>query len=109
MIKISIRSTIIVLIQCIIPIFALLLFVPWLIQTQPLAQWQQTLSDFKTKVLLLHGLFYLAIILLWPTFVLKLNPKSELPPEQLSTLLNARWYLLSIFLCIDALMFWSNQ
>ncbi|HAT6977306.1 hypothetical protein [Legionella pneumophila] len=104
MIKHYIRSSIIVLIQTILPIIGLLMITPWVINTNILTRWQHTFSNIQPLFLGLHGLLYLALILLWPRLISRLQNQHQLSPEQLSTALKVRWYLLGIFVFIDALM-----
>ncbi|MCE0722770.1 hypothetical protein [Legionella resiliens] len=106
MIKYYIRSSIIVLIQAILPIIGLLMIVPWVINTNLLIRWQHTFSNIQPLFLGLHGLLYLALILLWPKLVARIQINNQLTSEQLNIALKARWYLLGIFLFIDAMMIW---
>lgn len=104
MIKHYIRSSIIVLIQTILPMIALLALAPWFINGNLITRWQSTFATIQPLFLGLHGVFYLALILLWPRLISRLQNQHQLAPEQLNTALKARWYLLGIFVFIDALM-----
>ncbi|HAT9450108.1 TPA: hypothetical protein JBC47_03400 [Legionella pneumophila subsp. pneumophila] len=104
MIKHYIRSSIIVLIQTLLPIVALLALAPWFINGNILTRWQSTFATIQPLFLGLHGVFYLALILLWPRLISRLQNQHQLAPEQLNTALKARWYLLGIFVFIDVLM-----
>lgn len=106
MIKDHIRSSIIVLVQAILPIIALLALAPWFINKNLLNHWKYTFANIQPSFLFLHGLLYLSLILLWPKLVTRLQIQNELAPEQLKTVLKVRWYLLGIFLLIDSLMIW---
>ncbi|HAT7932256.1 TPA: hypothetical protein GJ761_10635 [Legionella pneumophila] len=106
MIKHYIRSFIIVLIQAILPIIGLLIIAPWIINTNILTRWQHTFANIQPLFLGLHRLLYLALILLWPKLVTRIQINNQLSSEQLKTALKVRWYLLAIFLFIDALMIW---
>lgn len=108
MIKHYIRSSIIVLIQTVLPIIALLAIAPWFINSNLLVLWQSTFSGIQPLFLLLHGVLYLALVLLWPKLISRIHNQHQLTAEQLSTVLNARWYLLAIFVFIDALMIGSR-
>ncbi|HFT6662071.1 TPA: hypothetical protein ACGRM6_001344 [Legionella pneumophila] len=108
MIKHYIRSSIIVLIQTLLPIVALLALAPWFINGNLLTRWQSTFATIQPLFLGLHGLLYLALILLWPRFISRIQNQHQLSPEQQSTALKARWYLLGIFVFIDALMIGSR-
>lgn len=108
MIKHYIRSSIIVLIQTILPIIALLAIAPWFINSNLLTRWQSTVTNIQPLFLGLHGALYLALVLLWPKLISRLQNQHQLTAEQLSTALNTRWYLLVIFVFIDALMIGSR-
>ncbi|STX28427.1 Uncharacterised protein [Legionella beliardensis] len=106
MIKHYIRSTIIILLQAILPILALFILAPLLINKNSFAQWQHVLTNNQPVFIILHGLFYLALVWLWPKLITRLQTQNQLSPPQLSSALNIRWYLLTIFIFIDALMIW---
>ncbi|HAT1770927.1 TPA: hypothetical protein I8034_000259 [Legionella pneumophila] len=107
MIKHYIRSFIIVLIQTVLPIIALLAIAPWFINGNLLTRWQSTFTTIQPLSLGLHGILYLALILLWPRLISRLQNQHQPTTEQLSTALKARWYLLGIFVFIDVLMIGS--
>ncbi|HHX8757270.1 hypothetical protein ACF0MN_11685 [Legionella pneumophila] len=104
MIRHYIRSFIIVLIQTVLPIITLLAIAPWFINGNLLTRWQSTFATIQPLFLGLHGVFYLALILLWPRLISRLQNQHQLAPEKLNTALKARWYLLGIFVFIDVLM-----
>lgn len=108
MIKHYIRSSIIVLIQTVLPIIALLAIAPWFINSNLLGRWQSTFTTIQPLFLVLHGVLYLALVLLWPRLISRLKNQHQLTKEQLNTALKARWYLLAIFVFIDILMFGSR-
>ncbi|HAU0183196.1 TPA: hypothetical protein JBF20_03150 [Legionella pneumophila] len=108
MIKHYIRSSIIVLIQTVLPIIALLVIAPWFINSNLLTRWQNTFTTIQPLFLVLHGVNYLFLVLLWPRLISRLQNQHQLTAEQLSKALNARWYLLAIFVFIDALMIGSR-
>ncbi|RUQ96259.1 hypothetical protein [Legionella septentrionalis] len=108
MIKHYIRSSIIVLIQTVLPIIALLVIVPWFINGNLLSRWQSTFATIQPLFLVLHGVLYLALVLLWPRLIARLQNQNQLTTEQLNTALKARWYLLAIFVFIDILMIGSR-
>lgn len=107
MIKNYFRSTIIVLTQTILPIMALFLLAPWFISSSILGQWKQSLGSIQPLFLILHGVFYLGLALLWPKLVMRLQVQNQIAVEKVKTALNIRWYLLAIFLFIDVLMIGS--
>ena len=106
MLKNYLRSTIIVLIQAILPIFAILLIIPWLFNHSSSLMQVQQLTTMKPWFLIFHGLFYLAFILLWPKVIHRFQQQTELNSNQLNMAKNARWYLLATFVLIDLLMLW---
>lgn len=108
MIKHYIRSSIIVLIQTVLPIIALLAIAPWFINSNLLTRWQSTFTIIQPLFLGLHGVLYLGLVLLWPRLISRLQNQHQLTTEQLGTALKARWYLLAIFVFIDALMIGSR-
>ena len=107
MLKNHLRSTIIVLIQAILPIFATLLMIPWLFNhSSSLMQVQQQLTTMKPWFLIFHVLFYLAFLMLWPKIIYRFQQQNEISNDQLNTAKNARWYLLATFVLMDLLMLW---
>lgn len=107
MIKNYIRSSIIVLIKAILPIIALLTLAPWIINTNLFAYWRHAFANIQPSFLVLHGLLYLALILLWPKLIARKKIQNQPTPEELNIALKIRWYLLAIFLFIDVLMIWK--
>ncbi|WP_115704661.1 hypothetical protein [Legionella sainthelensi] len=107
MIKNYIRSTIIVLVQILLPIMGLFVLAPLFINTKVINHLQQPV--FHPWFIVLHGLFYLSLILLWPKLVQRFHKQNPINTEQLKTALKTRWYLLAIFLFIDALMLWGTR
>lgn len=108
MIKHYIRSSIIVLIQTVLPIIALLAIAPWFINSNLLTRWQSTSTTIQPWFIGLHVVVYLALVLLWPRLILRLQNQHQLTTEQLSTALKIRWYLLAILVFIDVLMIGSR-
>lgn len=108
MIKHYIRSSIVVLIQSVLPIIAILAIVPWFINGNLLTRWQSTFVTIQPLFLGLHGLFYLVLVLLWPRLISRLQNQHQISTERLNTALKARWYLLAIFIFIDVLMIGSK-
>ncbi|KTD25126.1 hypothetical protein [Legionella maceachernii] len=106
MIKNYIHSAIIVLTQTLLPILVLVIAAPWFINSNLLQQWQRSLADNQLWFLILHGLFYLGLVFLWPKLIIRLQTQSKISIEQLNLALKVRWYLLSIFLFMDTVMLW---
>ena len=102
MIKHYSRLFIIGTLQGIFPIVLLLAIAPILIKTPALSYF----TGLHPAFLILHGLFYLALIRGWPRLIHHLQTNHPASPEAIQTLLKCRWYLLAIFLLIDTLMLW---
>ncbi len=103
--KSLIRSSIIVLIQAILPIIALLLITPWLVsQATSLNEWPRFLKHNQYVFLIFHLLFYFLLIALWPKLVSAIQ-SNETNRQQLQLAMQARWYLLAVFLFIELIMF----
>ncbi|KTC93570.1 hypothetical protein [Legionella cincinnatiensis] len=106
MIKNYMRSTIIVILQILLPITALLILAPLLINTKVINYLQQPV--FQPWFIVLRTLFYTSLILLWPKLVQRIHKQNPINTEQYKTALKVRWYLLVLFLFIDALMLWKS-
>ncbi|HAT9135666.1 TPA: hypothetical protein ACPYPV_000967 [Legionella pneumophila] len=102
-----IRSTIIVLIQAILPIIALLIITPWLINSQALDHLQDHLKANQPWFLIWHGLFYLGLFFIWPILMRKISQQHQLTKGQIKKISQSRWYLIITFILIDMLMLWS--
>lgn len=102
-----IRSCIIVLIQAILPIIALLVITPWLINSQTLDHLQDHLKAHQPWFLIWHGLFYLALFCTWPIMIKKITQHHQLTYGQIKKISQSRWYLIITFILIDILMLWS--
>lgn len=99
------RSSIIVLTQTILPIVAILIASPWLInQSTRLIDWQIFFNQNHSIFLVAHIVFYIALIGLWPKLVSTLK-SDETNQQQLRLALQARWYLVTLFMCIEFLLF----
>ena len=102
-----IRSSIIVLIQTILPIIALLIITPWLINSQALDHLQDHLKANQPWFLIWHALFYLGLFVIWPILMRKITPQHQLTENQIKKISQSRWYLIITFILIDMLMLWS--
>lgn len=103
-----VHTTISSLAQMLLLISSVLLLGPCLLQNKMIVQWLQYLSQVHLWAIVIHGLFYCILIILWPILVnyrISQNPWSQ---SQLNTAINMRWYLLAVFLLFDALMLWSH-
>lgn len=102
--KSFIRSSIIVLIQAILPIIVLLIVSPWLInQSTSLKSWQAFFNQNHAFFLLAHIVFYIMLIWLWPKLVYTLQTERT-NQQQLHLAMQARWYLVTIFMFIEGLL-----
>ncbi|KTD20018.1 hypothetical protein [Legionella israelensis] len=102
-----IRSSIIVLIQTILPIIALLIITPWFINSQTFNYLQDYLKANQPWFLIWHGLFYLGLFFIWPILIKKISQHHQLTGSQLKKISQSRWYLIITFILIDVLMLWS--
>lgn len=103
--KSLIRSTIIVLIRTILPIIALLIITPCLLnQSARLKYWQVFFNQNNTIFLEAHIVFYIILLGLWPKLVYTLK-SAETNQQQLHLAMQARWYLVTIFMLIEVLLF----
>jgi len=101
---INLRATIIATVRAILPTLAMLALAPWIINSAIAQRWQQSLTNLQPWFIALHGLLYLTLIVLWPRLIKRIQAQSPLNSDQIKTALNSRWYLLAVFLFIDALM-----
>jgi len=108
MLKKYIRSTIIVLIQVIVPVVLLLILAPQLLQFHDgFNQAQHFFLIHKTGFLITHILLYLTLLWLWPRIIYSYIKRVhiEIVPEQIQAALKAKWYLLAAMAFFE-LMFW---
>ena len=109
MLKKYLRPTIIVLTQAILPVTALALFTPYLLQrTENLHKLQGFLSDWNLLFLVTHGVFYCFVFFMWPAFVRHLCRQRliEVDASEAKQAIGARWHLLSAFILFELLMLW---
>lgn len=101
-----VRSTIIIMIQIIVPVLLVLTLIPTLLShTEQLHKIQQFFETWQSGFLFIHGLFYLILFLLWPRIVRQMA-SNELDEHQLKTALSARWYLVTSLILIEILIMW---
>lgn len=104
-----VRTPIIVVTKCILPVLMLLLLAPQVLKLSPqLAQTNHFFHTYQTTFLAIHCLFYLALYWLWPHLINYLITRSihEPSPEQIQLTLNAKWYLLASLIFFEALFWW---
>lgn len=105
MLKKYTRSTIIVLIQGIVPVVLLLIFAPLLIQFHDgFNQVQQFFQSHKIGFLITHITLYLVFLYLWPRIIKRLTIEST--EEQMQSALKAKWYLLAVMAFFDLIVWW---
>lgn len=104
------RSTIIVTVQCIVPVLLLLVIAPLLINhVAELSRLQKFIEAHRVALLLTHGLFYLSIFCLWPHFIkYTISYHSDYPEtNQIKIANSARWYLLAAIALFELLVYWG--
>lgn len=109
MLKKYIRMTIIGIFKTILPITALFLLTPYILNsTHKLTNIQGFLRNWDTFFLVIHGLFYCLLYFAWPTLVKRLckNKTIEVNGIEYKQAVDARWYLLSAFILFELLMLW---
>ncbi len=104
-----IRSTIIVMIQVILPVVLLLLLAPQLLQfNHEFNQASHFFLTYKIGFLVTHITFYLALFGLWPRVISFYVQRSntEIPTEHIQSALKAKWYLLVAMVFFELLVWW---
>lgn len=104
------RSTIIVTVQCIVPVLLLLVIAPLLINhVAELTQLQKFIEAHRVALLLTHGLFYLSIFYLWPHIIKQIISRQNDCPDttQIKIATSARWYLLAAIAFFELLVYWG--
>ena len=105
MLKNYLRSTIIVMFQAILPIIALFMAAPWLMnQSTRLKNWQAFFNQNQWVFLMAHIVFYILLIGLWPKLVSTLKTK-ETNQQQLNLAMVVRWYFVAIFMFFEIILF----
>ena len=105
MLKNYLRSTIIVLLQAILPIIALIMATPWLInQSTRLKDWQGFFTQNQLVFLMAHFVFYILLVVLWPKLVSMLKSE-ETNQQQYHLAMQARWYFAAIFMFFELILF----
>ena len=106
----TIRSTIIVTIQFIVPAVLLLIFVPQLLNhTYQLSQARAFFSTHQLHFLLAHIGFYLALFWIWPLLIKLIITRLNSEPDttQIKTAITARWYLIAAMAFFELLAWWK--
>lgn len=104
------RSTIIITAQCIVPAMLLFIITPALMNHSEQFNQAQTFCRVHQMILLMvHGLFYLSLFLLWPHFIHLIVSRQHHQPgaNQINIARSARWYLLAAMIFFELLMLWS--
>lgn len=105
--KSLIRSSIIVLVQTILPIIVLLIITPWLFKSNTFNHMQDYLKANQAWFFIWHILFYVTLFFSWPILIGKINQQRQLTINQIKKISQSRWYLIATFILIDTLMLWS--
>ncbi|HAU3626743.1 TPA: hypothetical protein F7136_04720 [Legionella pneumophila] len=110
MLKKYIRSTIIVMIQVILPVLLLLMIAPQLLQfSHEFNQASNFFITHKIGFLIIHIIFYLALFGLWRRIIYFYVKRSniEITAEQVQTALKAKWYLLVAMAFFELMVWWK--
>jgi hypothetical protein len=106
----TIRSTIIVTIQFIVPAALLLIFAPQLLNhTHQLNQARAFFNTHQLQFLLAHISFYLALFWIWPLLIKLISTRLNSKPDttQINTAIKARWYLIAAMAFLELLAGWK--
>ncbi len=106
----TIRSTIIVTIQFIVPAALLLIFAPQLLRySHQLNQVRAFFNTHQLQFLLAHVSFYMALFCLWPVFIKLIITRLNSSPDvaQIKTAITARWYLIAAMAFFELLAWWK--
>lgn len=106
----TIRSTIIVTIQFIVPAVLLLIFVPQLLNhTHQLNQARTFFNTHQLQFLLAHISFYLALFWIWPLLIKLIITRLKSNPDlaQIKTAITTRWYLIAAMAFFELLAWWK--
>lgn len=108
MLKKFLKPFIIGAIQVLLLLILIAWFVPFLLKnTESVNQLKHLLHHYQGYFLIAHGLFYVALYYLWPSFIQHMVQKQTTPPTegQLKKALNARLYLIGLFILFELLRF----
>ena len=104
MLKQYLCSSIIVLFQFIgVVAIATIVFPLLASKTNTLSQLHQYLSHHKNMICFMHCLFYVALYFLWPHLIHLLIKHQQPSPQQINQAIQARIYLVIMFLIIEGL------
>ena len=106
----TIRSTIIVTIQFIVPATLLLIFAPQLLNhTHQLNQARAFFNTHQLHFFLAHCSFYLALFALWPLLINLIMTRMNSAPDktQIKSAIQARWYLIAVMAFFELLTWWK--
>lgn len=106
----TIRSTIIVMIQFIVPATLLLIITPKLLNhTHQLNHALDFFNKHQLQFLLAHCTFYLALFWLWPQLIKLATTRLNREPNaaQIKSAISARWYLITTMALFELLTWWK--
>jgi hypothetical protein len=106
----TIRSTIIVTIQFIVPAALLLILAPqFLNHTHQLNHARDFINKHQLEFLLAHCSFYMALFWMWPMLIKIITARLNSAPDttQIKTANFARWYLIAAMSFFELLTWWK--
>lgn len=109
MLKAYLHSTIIAIIQVILPMAAFVLLTPYFLnKADNLHKLQIFLSNWRFTFLMIHVFFCCGFIYAWPSVIKRLfrQQKISLDNQTYQKVLSVRWYLISVFMLLEILMLW---
>ena len=102
----TIRSTIIVTFQTLVPAILLFFIAPQVLkQTHLLNQAQYFLNNHRLQLLLIHSCFYMALFWCWPIVINLMNNTTDKNTLKIAT--SARWYLITAMAFFELLINWK--
>ena len=102
----TIRSTIIVTIQFIVPTMLILTITPQLLNHIPkLNHARAFFNTHHLHFLIAHFSFYLTLFWSWPLLIKRISNNSDI--TLITTAISARWYLISTMAFLELLTYWK--
>jgi uncharacterized membrane protein YbhN (UPF0104 family) len=106
MLKKFLKPLIIVAVQVILLLILMAFITPLLLKnTESVNQFNHVFQHYKWFFLIAHGVCYAALYCLWPFLIQLIIRKQSIPPteQQLKQAMNARLYLLALFILFELL------
>ncbi len=102
----TIRSTIIVTFQTLVPAILLFFIAPQVLkQANLLNQAEYFLNNYRLQFLIIHAGFYLVLFWCWPIVITLMNNTTD--QNTLKTATSARWYLITAMAFFELLINWK--